>query len=864
MSRLQCLGLSLLYCLMVVTGATAAVFHTTLDNGLTVLIEEHHVNPVVSVQVFVRTGSMSEQEYLGSGISHFFEHIIHGGTTTTRSEADSRTILETIGNNSNAYTTTDHTAYYINTTAEHWTTALDLLADWMLNSTIDQAEFEREKGVVQREIEQGLDDPARVLYETAVATRFQVHPARYPVIGYKELVQKITRDDLVTYYRRMYAPNNMLVVVVGAVRTDDALARIRTAFAAGERRYVPALTLPEEPPQMGPRRAVKDMPISQTHMSLSFRTVPLTHPDLYALDVLSYILSQGNSSRLVKRIKDEQQLVYSIHADSFTPSYAPGVLAVWATFEPAKQEAVEAAILQELHRLRDELVQPEELAKAKKQKSADHVFGQQTAQARARAIGIDMLSTYDPHFSDTYVQNIQRVTAEDIRQVARRYIQHDTLVVTTVRPKQTAAAMPQTPHTAQADAVVKRMLPNGMTVLLKRNPALPMVTMQAYFQGGVRVETPETNGLSQLMARLLVKGTTARSADDIAGFFDATGGTITADSGNNSFFVNATCLTEDFDAALAVYADVIMHPTFPEAELDKMRRLMLAALERQDDHWRTEVSKLFRTTFFTTSPYRMQPEGAADALQRLQRQDLVAFHQRYAVPNNMVLAIFGDINIDKTAAQVEQAFAAFQSRPFTLPTIPVEPPRTQAQRQVKYTQKQVAAIYVGFPGISFTNVEDRYPLAILDAITSGIGFPGGWLHTELRGKQLVYAVHAFNWMGLEPGYFGILAVTQPQKVDEVIDIILRNIDKAKAGDISDAELARSKGLAVIGEHLNRQTNSQLASDATLNELYGLGYNFNEREIALLDKVTKADVQRVARTYLNHPTIVITTPNRDQK
>jgi len=433
-----------------------------------------------------------------------------------------------------------------------------------------------------------------------------------------------------------------------------------------------------------------------------------------------------------------------------------------------------------------------------------------------------------------------------------------------VRPKQSAAPTATSPQAVQAELVVKKVLGNGLTLLLKRNPALPIVTIQAYFKGGVRVETPDTNGLSQLMTRLLVKGTTSRSADDIAATFDAMGGSLTADSGSNSFFVNATCLTEDFPAALAVFADVIVHPTFPAAEVEKMRRLMLAALKEQDDNWQAEVGKLFRTTFFTTRPYRLLPEGSEVALQHLQRQAIVAFHQRYVVPNNMVLAIFGDIDVAKTVAAVEQALTGFQAPPATFPSIPAEPVPTQMRRQVKHTQKQVAALYVGFPGTTMANLEDRYPLYLLDAIVSGIGFPGGWLHTELRGKQLVYVVHAMNWLGLEPGYFGIIAATQPEKVDEVVGIILQNMEKARAGDFSDEEVARAKDLALIAERLERQTNDQLSRDAALNELYGLGYDFSEHDKARLGKVTRADIQRVARTYLHHPTIVITTPNRQQK
>jgi zinc protease len=859
-SRLYLMLWSLGLLLAVAGLGQAEVFRATLDNGLTVLIEENHSNPVVAVEVFVRTGSIYEQEYLGSGISHFFEHIIHGGTTSTRSEVESRRLLEAIGNNSNAYTTVDHTAYYINTTTEHWRTALELLADWMLHSSITPEEFEREKGVVQRELEQDLDNPEQMLVQIAMETRFQVHPARYPVIGYKELVQKVTRDDLVRYYQRMYTPNNMLVVVVGDVQTPEVLAHMRQTFGQGERRPLPAIGLPEEPPQLGKRTVVKEMAVSQATMSLSFRTVALTHPHLYPLDVLAYILANGDSARLVRHIQEEQQLVYAIQAASYTPAYAVGTLAVSAALAPEQLPAAEAAILQELYRLREELVSPEELARAKKQKLADYVFERQTVEQQAHALGLNMLSTYDPNFSEAYARNIQQVTAEDIREVARLYLREETLVQAVVRPQSdTPSALAPTP-VAQREPVVKKVLANGMTLLLKRNPALPTVAMQAYFKGGVRVETPDTNGLSQLTASLLLKGTTSHSAEEIAAIFDARGATVAAESGNNSFFVNATCLHEDFNEIFQVYADIILHPNFPDDELTKMRRLLLAALERQNDDWRTEIERLWRQLFFTVSPYRLSPEGTAETLRHLQRQDVVAFYQRYVVPDNMVLAIVGDIDPAQTVTTVEKTFRTFLSRPVTLPEVPAEPPPTQVRRQVKQTQKQVAAIYIGFPGTTLSNLADRYPLYILDGIVSGLNIPGGWLHNALRGQQLVYVVHAFSWLGLESGYFGIYAATQPDQVHTVVDAILQTMEKAKAGQISDEELANTKPMALVTAHLHRQANDQMASDMALNELYGLGYDFSEHEAERIAKVTKVDVQRVALTYLHHPTIVITTPS----
>src|SRR5262249_30210407 len=177
------------------------------------------------------------------------------------------------------------------------------------------------------------------------------------------------------------------------------------------------------------------------------------------------------------------------------PAYAVGTLSVWAALDPEQVSAAEAAILQELYRLRDELVSPQELAKAKKQKLADYVFERQTVEQRAHALGLDMLGTYDPSFSETYVRNIQQVTAEDIREVARLYLRDETLVQAVVRPKSAIPPSPTTMPVVQEEPAVKKVLANGMTLLLKRNPALPAVAIQAYFKAGGRVVTPATTAL---------------------------------------------------------------------------------------------------------------------------------------------------------------------------------------------------------------------------------------------------------------------------------------------------------------------------------------------------------------------------------
>ena len=223
------------------------IHEEVFPNGLTLLIKENHSAPIVQANVYVKAGAIHEGEYIGHGISHHIEHIVSGGSTRKRTEAEYEEITSRLGGDCNAWTSRDHTCYYISSTAENLPLILEVLSEWVFECAFAEEEFEREHGVIEREIELGMEEPRGRLWQLTMGTMFKVHPAGYPTIGYLDNFLRLERGDLLRHYERWYVPENTIVVVVGDVETDSVIALAEGTFGAYPRRSPPTLTLPEEP-----------------------------------------------------------------------------------------------------------------------------------------------------------------------------------------------------------------------------------------------------------------------------------------------------------------------------------------------------------------------------------------------------------------------------------------------------------------------------------------------------------------------------------------------------------------------------------------------------------------------------------------
>jgi len=838
----------------------------TLSNGLTVIVQENHVAPVATVRCYVKnTGSAFEGKYLGAGLSHVLEHVVSGGTTSRRTEKEIEKIIDKFGGATNAFTSTHQTAYFINCPAKHVSTAIDLVADSMQHVAFDPSEFQRELKVVRQELRDGEVSRRRVQWTLLSGTVYTRHPARHPIIGYLDVLNNTTNQTIIDFYRERYVPNNQVFVVVGDVETEAVLADVAKQYAGTPRGRDTFVPMPDEPEQMTPREAIQEMDGNTYDLVFAWPTVRLSHPDLYALDVAAYILAEGESSRMVRRLKYDQQVVLSVGTASYTPHFASGFFAILASATPENWKKASDEILQDVYRLRDELVTPAELAKAKKQKAAELVFGQQTVQDAAESLGRNFIATGDPLFDHVYVENIQKVTAEQVRDVARRYFVPQRLNRVIIAPPGGAPKPADEGATGSESDIRAVRLSNGLRVLIKRHSHLPMVNIQAYVLGGSLVDTEATAGRSALVGRMLDKGTAQHSAVQIADYFDSIGGQLAMASGRFTVYGSATTLREDFPKAAAMFAQCFTRATFPEDEFQKVKALALGAIAQRANSPHAEIFELFADTLPANSPYHLLSGGKEETVKAITAKDLRAYHTKYFVPNNMIVTVFGDVDPDSALAVVKKNFGSLKPDPDFTP-IDFRRSNTIEETIVRHKQigKPTAMVLLGYPAVSILDKKDYAALVVLDAILSGYSYPGGWLHNELRGEGLVYFVHAFQMAGPAPGYFAILSQTRPDQMDEVVRRIQKNIARAKEGKIGEEEFRTALQMVTSLHAQENTTVAQQAQQAALDDLYGLGFSYDKTFDARVEAVSLDDVVRVARKYLGHYVLVTSSPEKREK
>ncbi len=835
-----------------------------LKNGLTVMIREAHGSKVVSCQALVKSGSIFEGDRMGGGLSHYLEHVVSGGTTSTLAEAQITDKLLAIGGASNAYTSYDDTVYFINTTSAHYEEALELLLAYVTDCQFNETEYEREKGVILQEFQLGENDPSHQLWESFMKTAYREHPVRHPVIGEKDVFLKMNREDLLAHYRRWYTPENLVIAVVGDVNKGEVLRVVVNLAGSLKRAANPPYVLPPEPPQLAPRSVEKALPIARlTKACLGFRTVPLTDPDLYALDVLAIILGDGRTSRLYQAVRDNKGLVLSISAWSWTPPFAQGQFSISMDLSYENLAQAVDAVWVELSDVKENVVGEEALKRAKKKVVADYVFGQESVQSQAGQLASDWVATGDPYFGETYVSKIQEVTAEAVRRVAQEYFRKDGMTLAVVRPPAVEAGRRERePEEEWEPGIERQVLPNGMTLLLKRSAAAPIVSFQFFAKGGLRFEWPDQTGLCHFMASLLTKGTVTRSKLEIARTLEDVGGAIEASSGNNAVGLSVSVLKDDFNIALDLLADVVRHPSFPESEIEKQRQDTLMAIKKLDEQWTTEITRLFKRHYYRKHPYRNDVLGTAETVKRFSQEDIRGLYESVIKPNNAVLAIFGDMDLDVVTSQVEKAFEGFEPAISEYPIIELETHNIEEDEAFEtLNEKTSVALLVGFNGLSLGD-PDAPAVDVLDAVISGIGYPSGWLHEALRGREnsLVYYVHAYPAFGIDGGYFGIMSQTTRENYEEVLKIILEQLDVIQAREIDASTLERGKNMCITMHDMGLETVAAQAASCALNELLGLGYDYDMRYGKLIDKVSTADLLRVAKRLFLHHLIVATKPN----
>ncbi|HNX05631.1 MAG TPA: insulinase family protein, partial [Opitutales bacterium] len=642
-----------------------------LPSGMTVI---HRMVPggLAAVQLWVKTGSIHESPYLGSGMSHYLEHMLFKGTAR-RSAPELTAAVQAVGGDINAYTTFDRTVYHIEAPSEGFHAAMDVLHDMAFHSLLDPAELAREREVILREIAMNNDDPDRQLVRRLYETAFREHPYRQPVIGHDEQFRRIAPETLHSYYKARYTPDNMVLIVVGDVHLETLELALENTFAKEPRAQLNQPVIPGEPPQLAPRIARMNGDVSICRGSMAYRVPGMGHADAPALDMLAAIIGGGDSSILCQSLRMRRQIVSDIESSCWNPG-KKGLFWISYTSDCGTAEKVEAAVLEELEVTMRRGFSRDDLDRARRMTLTGEIDSRKTVSGHASRLGISEVVVGDLFYPRQYFLTLDRLTTKDLVDAAARYLNTNTLTRVSLdaegfpsKNRSSAAfSMPSTPEVFTLSC--------GAKIICQPDRTLPKVHLRFGALGGPCYESDSNAGATSLLATLLTRDTKARSAENVSKTIEGAGGRLDDFCGNNSFGVAMELLSSELEVGLEILEQALLRPDFRAGSFEVERAGQIARIQEAEDDITDRGRALMRRAFFRDHPYARQSNGTTEALGSMSIRDIEAHYARLMRSENAVISICGDIDVEKTATRMESILKSLNNAPFTRSEIPFSGP----------------------------------------------------------------------------------------------------------------------------------------------------------------------------------------------
>ena len=823
----------------------APVERHTLPNGLTLVHRPDFSSEVVSVQVWVKTGSIHEDGLLGSGLSHYLEHMLFKGTSRRDGKSISREV-HAIGGSINAYTTFDRTVYYIDAPSTTFEQVVDVLSDIVMHSILPVHEVERERDVILREIDMGLDDPDRQLSQALFRTAFQLHPYREPVIGHRALYEKVTSDELREYYHARYVPNNMVVSIVGAVGPEACLAEVEKRFGAVPRGRLAPVRIEAEPVQLAARREdiVGDYNIFRG--GLGFKVPHLSHPDSPRLDALAHALGGGESSLLWERLRNQQKLVNYIDCRNWNPG-SSGLFWISYVCDAGKSHQVEQAILDQLAEVVDQGLPESVVEKARRQALSSEINGRKTMSGQASRLGLGEVVIGDIHYGRRYLQRLQAVRSADLQATAQRYLVSESMSAVTLGPAPESAEVATLEEKLSLEPFQQIDFASGARLLLQPDSRLPKVHLRCVLQGGPLYEPANQRGVSALLAELLTKDTARRSAQAIAELIESIGGTFSATGGNNTISMAIEVLPADVGIALDLLTNALTAPTFDEATFETEREAQVAGLLEDDDEILEYGFRKLRERFFADYSFAVGSDGRVEDLESLSAEDVDAHYRQLVRSGNIVLSVTGDFEREALIEDLRPLLETkLPNEPFHV-AAPAGPAPVVAYAGHETMDREQAVVLQAYPDVGIQD-DDFVVAEVLNELFSGMS---SRLFERVREDQgMAYYVGSTRVIGLRTGMFVFYAGTQPSQAAAVVDEIQAEIARVAAGEVTEDELARCRTRLKAARPMGKQTLGARAMHAAIQLTYGLPIDDDAEHAAKLDQIDAAVLARFAKTYFS--------------
>ncbi len=839
-------------------------FHRfVLPNGLRLIVHEDHKAPIVAVNVWYHVGSKNEKSGK-TGFAHLFEHLMFNGSENYKD--DWFKVLERIGGTDlNGTTNNDRTNYFQNVP----TPALDLVL-WMesdrmghLLGAVDQARLDEQRGVVQNEKRQGENQPYGKTFDLITENTYpKGHPYSWSVIGSMEDLNAASLEDVREWFRTYYGAANAVIVVAGDVTAAEAKQKVERYF--GDIPSGPPVTKQDVwiAPMTGTHRQVMQDRVAQARVYKTWNVAAWGEPDDDYLDLVSDVLASGKTSRLYKRLVYDEQIATDVVAFQSRGEIG-GQFILWSTARPGVELArVERALDEEMAKLLAEGPTADELRRVKTQYVAAFTRGVERIGGfggKSDVLAENEVYGGSPDFYKTRLQRVQQATAADLNTAAKRWLS-DGVYVLEVHPFPTyttavagadRAKLPDagTPPAARFPTVQRATLSNGLKVVLAQRRAVPVVNLRLLVDAGYASDQLAIPGAASLGANMLDEGTKTRNALQISEELAQLGATLGTGSNLDLTTVTMSALKSNLDGSLAIFADVILNPAFPQTDFDRLKRLQQAAIQREKLQPIQMALRVLPRLLYGEGHAYGNPftgSGTEQSLARLTRDDLVKFHASWFKPNNATLVVVGDVALAELQPKLEGLFAAW--RQGVVPRKNVGDVAQKPRSTVYLLDRPGAEQSVIIAGHLAPPKNNPQEVAIETMNTILGGQFTSRVNMNLReGKHWSYGAQSIFFDARGPRPFLVLAPVQTDKTKESVVEVQKELRGIRGAiPVSADELAAAKSALTLALPGQWETNNAVAASLAEIVQFGLDDRHFDTYAQRVAALAMPDVTRAAQ------------------
>jgi zinc protease len=843
-----------------------------LPNGLAIVVREDHRLPTLTAMLAYRVGSVNEPEGL-TGVSHFFEHMVFKGSAKYK-RGDIDLVTYRCGGENNAYTTHDMTGYWFHVHSSRLDDILDILADTCGNSTLDPKEFDLERGPVLQEMNIWLDGPWGELERSLEKTIYTQSRYRHPVLGWREDIEKLSRDRMMEYYKAYYKPNNASLVIVGDVKKEDVFKRVEKFFAGLPRGKDADEAHWMEPPQESERTVEVKTELPSDRFIMAFRTDKAGSDADLALDLAATILGEGRNSRLKTKLVHELELAGEGNVEVFNYSRRfEGVFYVQVEValdgDPLKARR---AAIEEIEAMATKPVQERELRRAKNLLRAKFAFDLESQNELTSKMGY-FEALGQPDYIRTYMDRIESITPEQIMAVAKKTFtpQNRTVAIGHAKAKRAAASAIEkkgppkrkpasyVPSMQVGEAptlgeVVEETLPNGVLLMAKKRSDVPVLSVQALVNAGQLFEPEDKAGLAELVGSLLDEGIDdgkgrKKSGEEIADGVEFVGGQY----GTSTNGVSVKVLSEHASVAYDLVRDLIRYPSFPLARFDKLREDQLAEIESMDQDPTRVARRLFYEKTYQNHPYHRPAIGYEKTVKALTIEDVQDHYHRLFRPENLIVVAVGDVDPAHALKELRARFAPWKvDGAWKAPEVPQAARQTDARPVFETYKAQQVRIHLGHVGIERSN-PDYFALRVMETILlTSPGFTNRLARNVRDLQGLAYDVNGSITAGAgqAAGAFQVVLGVEAKDKDKGLQAVMNELRQFLKDGPTEEEVKDAKSYLLSSFVSSWETVEDIADYLLSVKRYGLGSDYAAKYYKAVGSVTPAEVLRVARKYID--------------